>query len=92
MGSVLHFDPVRRAAGAVQAILPLRDHALQPEQGLPEQVRADLAALELASRRFPPAQRQGHKKVEPAPSLRRHERKEFLTVLLFYFSKQRGHG
>src|SRR5882757_10209915 len=57
-------------------------------QGLPEQVRADLAAL--ASQRFPPAQRQGHKKVGPAPSLRRHERKEFLTVLLFYFSKRRG--
>jgi hypothetical protein len=59
--------------------------------GRAKQVRADLAALELADEDSL-GSTAGHKKVEPAPRLRRHERKEFLTVLLFYFSKQRGHG
>jgi len=33
----------------------------------------------------------GHKKVEPAPRLRRHEGEELLIVLRFYPAKQRGH-
>ena len=49
MFPVLDFDPVPEPAAAVGALAVLRHHAFQPHQaGVPEQVRADLALLEIA--------------------------------------------
>jgi hypothetical protein len=51
MTSVLHLDPVRRSAAAIDALPALRDQALKSElAGLPEQVRPDLALFELADK------------------------------------------
>ncbi len=62
MTSVLHLDPVWRPSAAVRPILVLRDQALEPElAGLPEQVGADLALLEVGNKDalWPPCQKPG---------------------------------
>jgi hypothetical protein len=47
---VFDLDPIRRSAGAVRTITALGHQAFEPElAGLPEQVRADLPALELGN-------------------------------------------
>ena len=45
---VLDLDPVPEPAGAIAAFAVFRDQALQPHQaGMSEQVRADLALVEV---------------------------------------------